>query len=234
MSKSRKKPRLEVGTKTEKGIVVGHDRMGRPRYDRQEASFKNVKRKAVSRAANITTGTARAVTPEVYAQMFVAYCEKPSANAVAQTTGVTWATAQKAVTQGWPKSAMPPLKERYDAVMQETHAKAAYDITKANEQTLTMVRAYKSKLARKVAEVEIQDLPAAIGSELDRMARLEQFLMGGPDSRVEVGSTIYDGLTYDERVEYLRTGHLPSVTTPGLRENEEYENPTYEDEGADE
>ncbi|MFW6089534.1 MAG: hypothetical protein ACODAB_07265 [Gemmatimonadota bacterium] len=165
-------------------------------------------------AAKQNKGAAKAVTPEKYAEMFRAYSERQSIEHVAKTCGVSRYVAKRAIEKGWTRSAMPPLRDRHREAMAKANKRAEYDLAEAQRQSITVLRAYKAKLAQKVRKLEVDDLPATLGGELDRMVRLEQLLLGGPDSRsamlhARAVDDEVERMTHEERMEFLRTGKLP-------------------------
>lgn len=176
------------------------------------------RRKGAAKAAETNRGRPRKVTPDLYADMFAAYMEKPSARHVARECGVDWSTAQKVIEVGYPDHAMPPLKERYRTAMAEAHRKAEYTLADAHANSLKLLRGYKGKLAQRIAKMKPEELPAALGGELDRMIRLESFILGGADARPDLTggavSGVYDGMTYDQRLAFLRTGRIPMDGVP--------------------
>jgi len=175
------------------------------------------RRKGAARAAETNRGRPRRVTPALYAEMFSAYMEKPSARHVSQACEVDWSTARRVIEEGYPDHAMPPLRERYRQAMAEANRKAEYRLADAHADSLKLLRGYKAKLAQRIAKMKAEELPAALGGELDRMVRLESLLLGGADSRPDLtgaSTGTYDGMSYDQRLAFLRTGRLPMDGVP--------------------
>jgi len=85
--------------------------------------------------------------------------------------------------------------------------------------SLTIVRAYKSALAKRVGQLIAQPeaLPAAVGRELEAVVRMERLLSGEPESRVEVTQK-NEGLGGGEQVTPEAIYRLVRCAPPHFRE----------------
>jgi hypothetical protein len=109
--------------------------------------------------------------------------------------------------------------ERWDERLVEIRAKAQqvadYGITEAMADSLRTIRAYKQKLAAAIDRkmVTTDEVSAA---DLERLVRLEAFVLGAVESRHEVvGPSFTVDWSEEEREHYARTGEHPERSNSG-------------------
>ena len=102
--------------------------------------------------------------------------------------------------------------ERWDQRLEEIRAKAQekadYSLAEAMADSLKLVRSYKTKLAEAIKTKVIDDEDVT-ASEVERVVKLEAYVLGGVESRQEIVGT-FANWTDEELEEYARTGKLPN------------------------
>jgi hypothetical protein len=116
---------------------------------------------------------------EVEKEMFAVYCAMPVLNHVSRQTGVSIHTVRKYhQEQDWEKRRMEIIDKAREA--------ADYDLQKATEQSITLVRALKSKVAEKIRHLSAVELNTdSLVADTERLVKLEQILLGGVSDRQE-------------------------------------------------
>lgn len=153
------------------------------------------------------------ISKDVYDAMYSAFVEKQSASYVAAQCNVSRETATRAIEVGYPKHGWAPLRERLTAVNREAAEREDYGLVEASQESLQAVRAYKT---RYIAALETAEIGDATISGLERLVKLETFLLGGADKRIAVQGHV----THDHSAvlaampdhlleEFIRTGHSP-------------------------
>jgi hypothetical protein len=133
------------------------------------------------------------LTPAKAEELFAEYYENPNILALAKKHRIPYKTLLRVSTQkDW--------EGRREKLIAKAEAKTDYNLERATEQSLLMVRAAKNKLASRLSEVNYKHIDAdKIFSEIERMIRLEQLLLGGTESRKETVAQ-----THEERMKELR------------------------------
>lgn len=102
--------------------------------------------------------------------------------------------------------------ERWDERLQEARRlaekEADYDLASAMSESLKMVRVYKSKVAEALDRMTVLD-DAVTASELERVVKLEGFILGGVESRHEVVGRFAEW-TDEELERFAEHGEHPS------------------------
>jgi hypothetical protein len=102
--------------------------------------------------------------------------------------------------------------ERWDERLQEIRAKAQekadYTLAEAMADSLRLVRTYKAKLSDAI-KTKILDDKEATATELERVVKLEAFVLGGVEGRQEIVGRFADW-TDAELEEYASSGKLPA------------------------
>ena len=114
--------------------------------------------------------------------MWQAFQTKQSAEYVQAKCGVNWRTAQRYILgERW--------HERLAEIRSQAQEQADYDLANAMADSLRLVREYKAKVAEalKGKTVNAKDVTAA---ELEKLSKLEAFLLGGVESRSEIHGTL--------------------------------------------
>ena len=134
-------------------------------------------------------------------QMFALYCSIPTFAYVARVAHVSPATVRRYWEEGeW--------ENRREAIVAEARHKADYDIVNATTKSLAMLQRTKEKLEQKVHELTTKEMnPAFLVSDIERLVKLEQMLLGGVGERRELIHT-----THEERIRRLRESREKDIT----------------------
>jgi hypothetical protein len=102
--------------------------------------------------------------------------------------------------------------ERWDERLEEIRAKAQkkadYTLAQAMTDSLKLVRAYKQKMSDAITS-KVVSAEDVTGSELEKIIKLEAYILGGVESRQEIVGTFANWS--DEELEaYATTGRLPT------------------------
>jgi hypothetical protein len=102
--------------------------------------------------------------------------------------------------------------ERWDERLEEIRAKAQkkadYTLAQAMTDSLKLVRAYKQKMSDAIASKVVCDEDVT-ASELEKIVKLEAFVLGGVESRQEIVGRFADW-SDAELEEYASSGKLPA------------------------
>jgi len=132
--------------------------------------------------------------------MFAAFAERPTVEHVSRTCGVHHATVRKyRVREGW--------DARLATLRADVRAQVDYDLSTAMADSLRLVRKYKEKLTIALAGKRVAGSEVT-ASELERVIRLEAFVLGGVESRHEV-VTEFSAWTDEELESFARDGTQP-------------------------
>lgn len=149
------------------------------------------------------------VSRQKYEQMFEAFVEKQSVESVRRRVRISWATASKYIEIGDPSRGMESLRERYAKMQKTADRKADYSLARARADTLTLIRAYKTKLAQRIKQIDPAEMSTAIGNEIDRVARLEEELLTKAPPQDTSAEGIFEGWTDEELESFAETGRWP-------------------------
>lgn len=171
--------------------------VGRPRADGSSAPTIRKKRKYTPKKSR----HGLCLPEEKLQEMFTIYCQMPNYSYVARTCNVHMASVKRyAVEQKW--------AERRDKIMEEARAKTDYTITDATADSLRLIKDMKEKLGKKIEELQTGEINTAfLVSDLERLVKLEQVLLGGVGDRNETVHT-----THEERIRRLRERREIDVT----------------------
>ena len=168
----------------------------------------------------------------MYNRMWDAWCEKQSIAHVAKVAGVAESTAKRYIDgTGCPEAGMVPIKKRWLRVQARVQAEEELSLIKFRREQMGIVSdaisaaAGELVLMKKDVEQRIEEMKNANPDELprastsldkltqsiDRMVRLGERLLGGPDNINENrdGSERYETWTVEELIEYSTTGKVP-------------------------
>lgn len=140
------------------------------------------------------------------AALWRAYQESQNANEVARKCSVHHRTVERyRVLDCW--------DERLAEIRQEAQKRADYTLADAMAESLSLVRRYKEKLGRALdaKAVNGDDVSAA---ELERVIRLEAFVLGGSESRHEI-VTEFTSWSDEDLEAYARDGTVPRESRSG-------------------
>lgn len=138
--------------------------------------------------------------------MFAAYAERQSVEHVAASCGVHHATAAR-------YKRLDAWDVRLGQVRAAAQREANYDLAAAMAQSLTMIRVFKEKLSAAIAAKNVGGAEATI-ADLERLVRLEAYVLGAAESRHEVIGRFHDW-TDHELEHYAQTGERPSRPSGG-------------------
>jgi len=116
------------------------------------------------------------LTSKKLAQMFAKFCERQSANYVSKKCHVHYATVTKYRQLGKWDSRLAKIQAKAEQIAGANSAAELAD-------SLSIVRFCKAKLFKQIKKMKAADLSDTPIADLDRLIRLELFLMGQPDSR---------------------------------------------------
>lgn len=138
--------------------------------------------------------------------MFAAYVERQSVEYVAAKCGVHHATAAR-------YKRLDAWDDRLRDVRAAARREANYDLAAAMAQSLAMIREFKEKLSAAIARKQVTGADVTI-ADLERLVRLEAYVLGAAESRHEVIGRFHDW-TDEELDRYARTGERPARPSGG-------------------
>jgi hypothetical protein len=133
--------------------------------------------------------------------MFGTYADRGSVQEVATKYGVSHRTVER-------YRRLERWDERLAAVRAQAQAKTDYGLAEAMADSLGMVRAFKAKISAALAgkTVSADDVTVA---EVERLVKLEAFLLGGVESRTEVVDR-FSGWSDEDVERFAETGEQPA------------------------
>ena len=154
---------------------------------KKSTTVVKIKRKSVSKVR-----IGQRLSTEDVEKMFMVYVAKPVLRTVADTLHVSVPTVRKyRDREKW--------DERREKILRDVRRKDGNEIAKALTENLKVVRFAKAILVKKIQTKKAKS--RSTYAELDRMIRLEGFLLGQPDSRTAVGR--FEHLTDEQLNEKL-------------------------------
>ncbi len=134
------------------------------------------------------------------AALFEAFLERQSDDQVAHKCGVHHRTVSRyRILDRW--------DERLAEVRLQAQQRADITLAEAMAESLALVRKYKERLGQAL-EIKKVSGDAVTAAELERIIRLESFVLGGVESRHEV-VTDFAGWTDEELEVFARDGTVP-------------------------
>lgn len=162
---------------------------------KKEKTVVKVKRKEIS---EVKPGNR--LSTEDIEQMFLTYCHHPRVAFVAEACGVSRSTVRRYREKDhW--------DSRREKILEDVRRKDDNATAKALSANLKVVRFAKAKLIKKIQSGNAKS--ASTYGDLDRMIRLEGFLLGQPDSRTAVGR--FEHLSdeqLDEKLKQIKAFHV--------------------------
>lgn len=175
-----------------------------------------------------------------YDVMWAAYQERQSINHVSKRAGVAWATAKRAVADGWPRYNLPPLKEKWELLRSEARRTADYDIAERLGDTLGWCNQVDGMVGRIVGELDKIDFAGifnsaefkAMGPEktlraldsiveiLDRTAKLKAWAAGKPE-KVSMVQHEVEVVQHVRRVQEMSDEDLEAIIARARAEGQE-------------
>ena len=171
------------------------------------------------------------ITVQQYNEMWDAYCEQQSVEHVVKATRITRRTVAKYVTGGGdPKRGLSPIAERFKRSMAMAQAEDEMSLVRYRKEQFELVgksinlmtgemMLLQEDIKRRIAAFKDgkgQEPPRVATSldkltqSLDRMVRLGERLLGGPDHVQESrGEAWYAEWTTEEMVEFAASGKIP-------------------------
>jgi hypothetical protein len=139
-------------------------------------------------------------------EMFAAWTERESAAFVADKCGVHHRTVERyRVADGW--------DERLTEIRSKAQSQTDYGIAEAMAESLRIVRLYKDRLAEAIERKRLTADDVSV-ADLERVVRLEAFVLGAAESRHEL-ITEFSGWSDEEVETYATTGELPTKASLG-------------------
>jgi hypothetical protein len=122
---------------------------------------------------------------------------------VEEVRGVHWKTVDR-------YRRLERWDERLAEIRRKAQDEADYDLTKATAESLKLVQTYKDKLS---AVLEFKNMPDedVTATEIERILKLEQLLLGGVESRHEVTGN-FAGWSEEELRRFAENGERPART----------------------
>jgi hypothetical protein len=139
-------------------------------------------------------------------EMWAAYQERQSIEFVSKKCGnLHWRTVDR-------YRRLERWDERLAEIRRKAQDEADYDLAKATAASLMLVQSYKEKLA---AAMEFKNVPDedVTASEIERIVKVEQLLLGGVESRHEVTGK-FAGWSEEELRRFAEDGERPARTSP--------------------
>lgn len=137
-------------------------------------------------------------------ELWLAYQGRQSVNEVAKKCGVHHKTAER-------YRRLERWDERLEQVRAQAQDKADYTLADAMAGSLRIVRKFKERMAEAI-EAQLLDEYTATAAELERLVKLEAFVLGGVEGRQEIVNSTFAGWTDQELEEYAASGKLPTRT----------------------
>lgn len=132
--------------------------------------------------------------------MWAAYQGHQSVNHVSKKCGIHWKTCERyRRVEKW--------DERLTEIRRQAQQDADFDLAKATANSLRLVKTYKDKLATTMESLIVGDATVT-AAELDKIVKLEAFLLGGVESRHEVVGR-FAGWSDEELKAYAENGASP-------------------------
>jgi hypothetical protein len=134
-------------------------------------------------------------------ELWASYQVHGSIHEVARTCGVHHKTVERyRRIERW--------DERLEKIRAKAQKKADYSLAEAMADSLRLVRAYKGKVSDAIASKVVCDEDVT-ASELEKIVKLEAFVLGGVEGRQEIVGRFADW-TDAELEEYASSGKLPA------------------------
>lgn len=136
--------------------------------------------------------------------MWAAYQERQSVDQVSKKCGVHWKTVDRYRQQErW--------DERLADIRRKAEKEADYDLAQATAESLRLVQDFKTKLRATLERMTTDDV-AVTASEIERIIKVEQLLLGGVESRQEIIGA-FAGWSDEELRRFSETGERPTRTS---------------------
>lgn len=158
--------------------------------------MSNPKKKRVVKVKVVKGRTGKRLTEDEVEKMFLAYAKNPNLRSIAESVGVSRTTVQKYRDKdNW--------DQRRQDILDRVRKTSDNETAKVLSANLKIVRFAKAKLVKSIQAGK--EKSTSTYADLDRLIRLESFLLGQPDSRTAVGK--YEHLTdeqLDERLKQIK------------------------------
>lgn len=137
---------------------------------------------------------AQQVSQKQISEMFAAYCQLPNAGHVARVCGLKISTVKTvAKNEGF--------EARRVAILERAQQEENYTLVQATRRSIQMVRDAKEKLSLRISTMKPEEFsPQLLTSDLEKLVKIEQLLLGGVESREEKVHV----LSHEERIANLR------------------------------
>jgi hypothetical protein len=177
---------------------------------------KRGKRKAAQgrppRSKGKRKGQGQKVDMDTYYHMMRAYDDRQTIGYVAKVCGVSEGTARKYIRHGDPSRDLPALHDIWSSSQAATLEEEKLTLAKARETNLKTVTEMIAKYETAVAALDPAELkPYWLVNGLERLVKLQERLLGGPDHSVQVQTpaTRFEDWTDEELLLYAEKGVAP-------------------------
>lgn len=140
-------------------------------------------------------------------ELWTAYQTRQSIDHVAKKCGVHHRTVERyRLLDSW--------DERLSEIQATARKRADYTLAESMAESLAIVRDYKARLALALStkRVSSDDVTA---TELEKVIKLETFVLGGVESRHQLVTTEFGKWTEEELEEFARDGTVPGSARGG-------------------
>lgn len=173
---------------------------------------------------------------EVYNRMFELWCERQSLDYVTERVDVSRKVVKRYVRgPGDPRRGLEPIEERWRRGMQMAQATEELSLARFRREQMELVEKSigvltgelalaQKDVKRRLTDVRDGESPAVrvqldkLASSIDRMVRLGERLLGGPDRVSEHRGGEFEAWTEEELIEYAETGRVPEHARARLDE----------------
>lgn len=138
--------------------------------------------------------SAKSVTQDQITEMFITYCQLPNIPHVARTCGQKVSTVRAVVKR-------ENFEARREAILKKAQEDQDYTLLEATKKSIELVKQAKEKIAARILFLDPKEIKVeSLASDIERLVKLEQLLLGGVESREEKVHT----LSHEDRIRKLR------------------------------
>lgn len=172
------------------------------------------------------------ITAEQYNRLWAGFTIKQTPAFAARHAGVPERTAIAYIDgEGRPDLGMVPIRERWQRVMSAAQDEANLTVAEWHRRNLQAIQVAMGTVSTEIALLaedakarlaawqqgggaappELREGLSKVAETADRLIRLGERMLGGPDAKIQVGpATGLEALTVEELVEFATTGLLPA------------------------
>jgi hypothetical protein len=157
-------------------------------------------------------GQGQKVDMDTYHHMLRVYADRQTIGFVAKVCGVSEGTARKYIRHGDPSRDLPAIHDIWSSSQAMAVESEKLTLAKARETNLKTVTAMIAKYEKAVAALDPAALkPYWLVNGLERLVKLQERLLGGPDHSVQVETprSRFEDWTEEELLLYMEKGVAP-------------------------